>query len=189
MDIVVDVPDGVSGDWRVETFEVEIPSVYLLLKGRPITPGTYKRLMHKGKVIMSNTPAEIRDFMYFVWKAKGNVLINGLGLGVVLKAILQRTVVESVTVIEISEDVIKLVAPSFTDPKVTIIHADALTWKAPRGMYYDAIWHDIWCDLCTSNLDDMKFLHRRYGRRCSFQASWGRGDLERQVGNRRAGYY
>jgi len=178
IDTTVDVPDGVSGDWRVETFEVEKPSIYLLLKGRPVEPGTYKRLMFKNEVIMSNTPAEVRDFMYFVWKAKGNVLINGLGLGVVLKAVLQMPV-RSVTVIEISEDVIKLVAPIFNDPRVTIIQADAMTWKPPSGMYYNAVWHDIWTSICETNLDDMKFLHRRYGKRCDWQASWCREELDR----------
>ena len=179
MDTTVDVLDGVSGDWRVETFEVEKPSVYLLIKGRPITPGIYKRLMYKSQVVMSNTPAEICDFMSFVWRAKGNVLINGLGLGVVLKAVLQQPEVESVTVIEISEDVIKLVAPYFTDPRVTIVQADALIWKAPRGMYYNAVWHDIWSDVCISNLDDMRLLHRKYGRRCSYQESWCRRECKR----------
>lgn len=177
MDTTVDVLDGVSGDWRVETFEVEKPSVYLLIKGRPITPGIYKRLMYKSQVVMSNTPAEIRDFMSFVWRAKGNVLINGLGLGVVLKAILQKSDVESVTVIELSEDVIKLVAPYFADPRVTIVQADAMTWKPPKDIRYNAVWHDIWTYVCEDNLDDMKILHRRYGRKCDWQASWCRDQL------------
>jgi spermidine synthase len=179
-DTTVDVPDGISGDWRVETFIVEKPSVYLLLKGRPITPGTYKRLMYKNTVVMSNTPAEVYDFMNFVWKARGNVLINGLGLGVVLKAVLQNPEVKAVTVIELSEDVIKLVAPTFSnDPRVTIIQADAFTWKAPRGMYYDAVWHDCWNNICETNLKEITKLYRKYGRRCSFQDAWSRDQLLR----------
>jgi hypothetical protein len=188
MDTTVDVPDGVSGAWRVETFTIEQPPIYFALKGRPIEPGTYKRLMYKNEVVMSNTPAEIRDFMHFVWRSKGNILINGLGLGVVLKAVLQMPNVESVTVIELSKDVIKLVAPSFKDPRVTIIQADAMTWKPPKDVRYDAVWHDLWNDICESNLDDMKILHRRYGRKCDWQASWCRERLEFQMKGHR-GFY
>lgn len=180
MEIHVDVPDGVSGDWKVETFTLERPSLYHALKGRPIPAGTYKRLAYKGNTIMSNTPAEIDDFRVFLSYARGNVLINGLGLGVVLKALLDKDPkIRTVTVIEKSEDVIKLVAPTFSsDERVTIINADAFTWKPPRAMYYDSVWHDIWDDICAENIKDMVKLHKKYGRRCSFQASWCRRECD-----------
>lgn len=180
MEIEIDVPDGVSGDWKVETFKVDKPSLYLSLKGRPIVPGTYKRLTYRGQVVMSNTPAEIDDFRSFHHYARGNVLINGLGLGVVVKALLQKETIKSITVIEKSEDVIKLVAPTFSsEPRVTIIQGDAFTWKPPRAMYYDSVWHDIWNDICAENLKDMVKLHKKYGKRCSFQASWCRAECNR----------
>lgn len=183
MEIVVDVPDGSSGDWKVETFVIEKDApglLYLALKGRYVAPGIYKRLVHKRRVIMSNTQAEIMDFRYFLNKAKGNVLINGLGLGVLLKALLDKPGIESVTVIEISEDVINLVGSHFKDPRVQIIHADALTWKPPKGVHYDAAWHDIWDDICLTNWESMSKLHRKYGRKCSYQDSWCRAQIMRE---------
>ena len=180
MDITVDVPDGVSGDWKVDTFTIDKPPLYFAMRGRSIPVGTYKRLMHKNEVVMSNTPAEIDDFRGFLYYARGNVLVNGLGLGVVLKALLHKDPpVKTITVIEKSEDVIKLVAPTFNnEPRVTIINADALTWKPPRAMYYDSVWHDIWDYICAENLKDMVKLHKKYGKRCSYQASWCRAQCQ-----------
>lgn len=178
MKIDIDVPDGVSGDWKVETFEVqarELSQMLSMMKyGRGVPAGTYKKLSYRGSVVMSNTPDEIRDFISFVWKAKGSVLVNGLGLGVLLKALLNKPEITEITVIEKSIDVINLVAPTYQDDRLTIINADAFEWKPPRGKRYNAVWHDIWNDICGDNLPEMQKLHRKYGRKCDYQASWAR---------------
>jgi len=184
MEIDIDVPDGISGDWKVETFKVEenefSQMISMLKGGRSVPGGTYKRLMRGGTCIMSNTPDEIRDFRHFLNGASGRILVNGLGLGVLLKALLNKPDVTEVTVIEKSEDVIKLVAPTYlTDKRVTIINADAFEYKPPKDKRYDAVWHDIWDAICTDNLKGMKKLHRKYGKKTDYQASWGRELCER----------
>ena len=184
----VAVPDGICGDWRVETFIVdpiksEKSRLLSQFSGRDayIPPGEYKRLMRKNTVVMSNTPMEIRTNINFIQNAKGHVLINGLGLGMVLTAILNKTEVESVTVIEASEEVIKLVAPSFSDsPRVNIIHANAFDYKPLKGQRFNAVWHDIWDFICADNLPEMRKLHRKYVRRSDWQGSWCRTQCERQ---------
>ena len=188
MQIKIDVPDGESGDWEVSTFnisetEAEFHNISEWGSGisRSVVPGTYKRLCRGGTIVMSNTPAEIRDhleFHYTVNMLQGDVLINGLGLGVALKMILKDA--ESVTVIEASEDVIKMYAPTYQeDPKVEIIHADAFTWKPPKGKKYKCVWHDIWDNIdYEKNLPEMHKLHRKYGRRSEWQGSWCRGLCE-----------
>ena len=179
---IMKIPNGKSGDWEVDEFEITKEDVALhnirasFKPGcRIIYPGKFKRLTRNGHVIMSNTNSELRDHKWFVYQAKGNVLINGLGLGCVLSEIIIKDEVKSVTVIEKSQDVINLVAPFFKDnPKVTIIHADAFELKPPKGVRYNAIWHDIWDDLCADNLTEMTKLHRKYGRRTDYQDSWGK---------------
>ncbi|MGC6738966.1 hypothetical protein ACP0FZ_31065, partial [Escherichia coli] len=85
--------------------------------------------------------------------------INGLGLGMVLHAILQKDDVTHVTVIEKEQDVINLVAASFaTDLRVEIINADAMEYCPPAGVTYNACWHDIWTDFATANLAQMDKL-------------------------------
>jgi len=186
MRINIDVPDGKSGDWSVESFFVqgdELSERLLALKyGRSVPAGNYKRLRCHGEVVMSNTPDEIDDFRYFLHKATGHVLINGLGLGVLLKALINKKEVLSITVIEKSSDVIKLVSESYKHKKVEIINCDAFDFIPPKGTRYQAVWHDIWNYICADNLEEMKKLHRKYGRRCDYQESWCRYQCERAAG-------
>lgn len=187
MRINVTVPDGACGVWAVETFTVdkhEAAMSRIRAMQHPlelIEEGTYKRLVRNGNTIMSNTPMEIRTHSYFIACAdQGSILINGLGLGMALTAILLKKEVEDVTVIEKDRDVIALVGPHFkTDPRVTIIHADAMTWKPPAGKRYHAVWHDIWDDICGDNLPAMKTLTRRYARRADWQGCWAREHIRR----------
>jgi hypothetical protein len=147
--------------------------------GRYAPPGRYVRLVRGGKTIISNTPSEMHDLLEFRWRVRGRVLINGLGLGVAVQIALAKADVSTVTVIEISEDVIGLVAPHIADHRLTVIHADAHKWMAPRGMHWTVVWHHIWDDICADNLKEMEKLHRRYGGRCDWQGSWCRADCER----------
>jgi spermidine synthase len=184
MKIDIDVPDGISGEWRVETFEVqekEISQIISMFKtGRGVPAGMYKRLMRNNTCVMSNTPDEISDCMHFVCKARGSILVNGLGLGVLLKALLSKDEVTDITVIEKSEDVIKLVAPTYlVDNRVTIVKADAFQYKPPKDKIYYAVWHDIWDYISADNLEEMKKLHRKYGRKAGYQESWCRWMCEK----------
>lgn len=184
-----EVPAGQSGVWAVVKFTVdEAGAKFHNLRasmspgGRGISAGDYTSLRRNGKVIMSDTPAEIRDHEYFVMQASGDVLINGLGLGVCSAAVMQKAEVESVTVIEQSSDVIALVKPWLKDPdgKLTVIEDDAFSYKPPIGRRYNAVWHDIWDDICADNLRGMTALHRRYGRRTDWQGSWCKALCQRQ---------
>ena len=94
-----------------------------------------------------------------------------------LRTSLDKPEVEHVTVVELSKDVIALVAGHYKaryGDRLTVVHADALDWKPPKGARYDAVWHDIWPDICGDNWETMKRLHRKYGRRCDWQNSWCR---------------
>jgi hypothetical protein len=188
--VPVNVPDGMSGPWEIYSYSVseqdeKFGFLRAMVSGsrRFVPAGSYKGLKRNNNIIMSNTPDEVRDCFGFFREAKGKVLINGLGLGIALKAILNKVddngnpMVTKVTVIEKSEDVTKLVAPSFeNDKRVTIINDDALTYK-PSGNF-DVAWHDIWDDVCADNLKEMHKLHRKYGRKTQWQGSWCRETCE-----------
>jgi hypothetical protein len=178
----VSIPEGSSGIWRIEHFEVpqkSIESMRLALSGRGIRPGWYTRLVRGHSTIMSDTPAEMRDHYEFVKYARGHCIINGLGIGMCLGAALKKPEVTRVTVVEKSEDVIRLVAPSYEDERVEIVHADAFEYKPPKGIRYGAVWHDIWDNICADNLPEMHRLHRKYGRISDWQGSWARWQCER----------
>ncbi len=192
----VSVPEGKIGKWSVERFVIGPDTPGLLwyaARGISMPHGEYTRLRCEGRdgVTMSDTPTEMDQHLAFVHSAKGHVLINGLGLGMALSAILlpdRKRPVDKVTVVEIEQDIIDLVGPHYlNDPRVEIIHASAFDYQPPNGVRYGAVWHDIWDSICSENLDEMKTLHRRYGRRTDWQGSWGREECEEQV--RRWGRY
>ena len=190
----VDVPEGESGNWQVARFEVTKKDAELhnlresFRNGRFISPGTYTRLTRNGYLVMSDTPAELRDHSKVVrvtrqsYRSESHsVLINGLGLGVVLQAILDDPSIEYLTVIEKSTDVIKLVAPHWEaryGDRLAVIHADAFKWQPPKWERYCVVWHDIWDNITSDNLPEMHRLHRKYGRRCDWQGSWCRRECE-----------
>lgn len=184
----VNVPEGVSGAWKVERFVVseeaeKIERLRSIFNGSRYVPaGIYTWLKCSGHTIMSDTPDEIRDHIIAISKARGAVLINGLGLGVVLQAMARKPEVDKVIVIEKSPDVIALVAPYCTSlfgDKIEIIEGDAFNFKPVNGSRFCVVWHDIWNDICSDNLEDMKRLHRKYGRYTDWQGSWCRALCER----------
>lgn len=132
------------------------------MDGMAIYDGKYVRLNVNGELMMSDTDMEKSSNRDFVYSANGDVLIAGLGIGLILKAILEKPEVESITVIEKYQDVIDLVSPYFQNPKLTIINADILEWVPEKNKKWDTIYFDIWPTICEDNLDEIKLLHNRF---------------------------
>lgn len=206
-DFRVTVPEGGHGLWAVRrqvmtAKDVLVNDVFekVLKTGRFAREGVYTKLLRYGKndnpyeyeVVMSDHECEVADHEALVAYAKAHaplrhVLINGLGLGVAL--VLLAPYAERFTVVERERSVIRLVQPHYDallPGRLTVIHADALSWTPPKGERYDAVWHDIWTYISHENLPEMRLLHRKYGRRCDWQASWARAYCERDVAKRRA---
>jgi spermidine synthase len=108
----------------------------------------------------------------------GDVLITGLGLGLIAEAMLRpvQSRVQRITIVEYSSDVIQLVAPhlhSHYPGKIEIIQADAFTWEPHREQRFTVGWHDIWPDPHTpANAEDMKRLEEHYRPWCDWQGFW-----------------
>lgn len=181
----VNLPEGKSGRVSVEKFEVTESESFLsfLRDGRRrINRGVYTRLMINGSLVMSDTRAEIVDQLPFIRRSHGDILIHGLGLGLCLQAVAKKKEVESVLVIEKNQDVINLVAPIYLErfpDKVEIRQGDAFTWKPEKGQRWNVVWHDIWRNICLDNLEEMKRLYHRFGRRSDWQGAWSRDILEK----------
>lgn len=149
-------------------------SMIARLHGEDIRDGEPITSLHVGgRLVMSDTRDEWRDHITAIHMAHGRVLINGLGLGCYLQAILSKPDVSSVDVVEIEADVIALIGPHFeADDRVHFHEGDAYTFKFPAGTSWDVAWHDIWADKCTDDLEKHAKLLRRYGRRVGWQACW-----------------
>lgn len=124
--------------------------------------GHYTRLHIKNELMMSDTPMERLSNRRFVERANGRVLIAGLGIGMIIQAILNKEDVTEVLVIEKYQDVIDLVAPKFNDTRLKIVCADIDEFRLPKEDKYDTIYFDIWADISTENLDHIKKLHNKF---------------------------
>jgi hypothetical protein len=125
-----------------------------------VPAGSYTYLMHlneekmhiepPGEVVMTDTPDELKTHLEFMLRAFGEVLVTGLGLGCVVRGLLQNPAVGKITVVERSFEVLKLVGQYMPkDPRILIVLADALKWvplAVDHGHKWDCAWHDLWTD-------------------------------------------
>ena len=180
----VNIPEGQIGEWKVERFLVDRLDYHALPKGRGVPKGeTFTRLKRGGTLVMSDTPAEQMDHYEIIYKAKGNVLLAGLGIGMVLDAVAKKDEVTHVTVVEVAKEVIDLVWPHYKSlygDKIEVVNESILTWKPQTDAYYDCAWYDIWDNICLDNLSDMTKLHRKFAKKTGWQGSWARDQLRRR---------
>ena len=136
--------DGKVGDYALSKFTITDKD--LLAKVRSgISNGTYIKLTHKGEVVMSDTNMEKQTNYRFCCNAHGDVLIGGLGIGMIVLAIQDNPKVNSITILEKSNEVIQLVGEQLPlNSKVRIINADVFAWKPPKGKKFNCIYMDIW---------------------------------------------
>lgn len=130
-----------------------------------VSAGTYARLIVGGTLMMSDTDMEQRTNRDFVENAKGDVMIAGLGLGLIiynLKDKIDKNIVRTITVYEKYQDVIDLILPKFKDYPLHVVKQDILEYKPPKEERYDTIYFDIWPCISYENHDDMVKLHRRW---------------------------
>lgn len=156
--------DRENGDWKLQRFTIDKNNFRAMMEG--ISSGTYVRLLHKGECVMSDTNMEKRTNIDFCCSAYGDVLIGGLGIGMIILAIQDKPEVKSITVIEKNEEVIDMIASqlNFND-KVKIICADVFDWKPEIGVKYDVSYMDIWNWVNRDIYErEMKPLKRKYAR-------------------------
>lgn len=180
------VPEGRAGSWRVERFTVrdggDTPS------GIDVRPawaraeaGVYTRLRSNGVDFMTDLYEEWwsqRVAMTEAVRRGGDVLVTGLGLGMVAETILtaRPATVTSVTVLEASAEVIELVAPYLEarhPARLAVVRADAFEWTPPAGARYSVVWHDIWPNpFDPRSVDESHELMARYAPHADWQGSW-----------------
>lgn len=107
-------------------------------------------LKEGGKVWMSPAVSEIESMKDGIEKGYGKCLTMGLGIGVLPYLWLLKNQVESVTVVELNQDVIdlfeKYIRPQFkTNKKLEIIRGDALDYyNAEFLKQFDYVYVDFW---------------------------------------------
>lgn len=153
------------GSYKLENFQIDDKNFGAKLQG--ISPGTYTRLMYRGQVIMSDTDLEKRTNQEFIMHAHGDVLLGGLGIGLVLMEIQEKKDVKTITVLEKSKEVIQMVGEQLNlNEKVKIIQADVFEWEPRECDYFNTIYMDIWpCinqDIYFNQMEPLIEKYQRY---------------------------
>jgi len=181
------IPAGDAGLWFVRKRVISGEDAFKIAikHGRECCPGSYTFLYRltndslmnsafPGEVVMNDMPCELRTHLDFCMKAKGKILVGGLGLGCVVRGLLVNDNVTSIDVIERDKNVIKLCGDSIAHPKVTIHWGDA--WEDEiAGGPWDKIWWDLWSDKDNDepalSLVHMRLIHK-FRKRCKKQGAW-----------------
>ena len=141
-----------------------------------LRPGIYTYLCEDDEYIMSDTATEIFTNVEFISRVHGDVLIGGLGLGIMPKILQELPRVTSVTIIEKESEVISLVEDQLGLPRhIEVIKADVFEWRPKKT--YDVIYLDIWRDISTFVLQECDFLENSFQkflkpRKKSWIGSW-----------------
>lgn len=180
-----EVPAGRSGPWVVE--KVVLPERAYRSDSDPrpecfhYRPGVYTCLRRGPEQFMTDLYDEWwtqRDALREATARGGEVLITGLGLGLIAEAILRRPEgrVSRITVVELSPDVIRLVAPYLTakyPDRIDVVEGDAFTWTPPAERRFTVGWHDIWPNPHAPGVEEqMERLHEHHAGWCDWQGSW-----------------
>lgn len=167
------IPPGSKGDVSITHFEVgERDAAFSRMReaatgGREqaVRVGKYVRLTVNGTLMMTDTQMEQRTNMDLLHAARGNVLIAGLGIGMVLPPVLQKPEVDTVLVVEKSQDVIDLVGPHLEqrfEDRLFIFQGDIFTWTPEPSWSFDVIYFDIWPTITADNLSEMEDLRESF---------------------------
>ena len=111
----------------------------------------FPAIHENGREWMSIKPNEILTMNRPVERAHGKVLTLGLGMGYYTYMASQKTNVESVTVVDCSNDAINIfnseILPQIPNrQKINIINSDAVEYFAQHANDYDYIFADLWHD-------------------------------------------
>lgn len=151
-----------------------------------ISAGDYVKLYVNDVLMMSDTGMEKRTNTDFINNAHGDVMIAGLGIGLILHNLEEKVKtgkVTSVTVYEKYQDVIDLVAPYYKHLPITIKCVDILEYIPLKGETYDTIYFDIWPTIDTDHLKEIKLLHNRWKfhkRKGGWMDSWVKKFLQNE---------
>ncbi len=148
------IPTGESGCWTVAKQVLKQDAVTTPPGARrteTIPAGRYTQLWktqydiapyHSGELVMNDLAYELKKHLGFVMRARGRVLVTGLGLGCVVRGLLVNPLVRRVVVIEKSSDVIRLVMPHMP-PGFKLVQDDAVSWCNRTRRHFDCAWHDL----------------------------------------------
>lgn len=117
-------------------------------------------------VMMSDYPDEKITNQKFIDNAYGDILIFGLGIGLIVFPLLNEDNVRSITIVEMDPELPNLVGSVIKKmdafSKVNILQGNAFDYADKLNQKYDTIYFDIWARITDESFDEMERLHDMY---------------------------
>ena len=169
---MADIPEGRIFDWEIRCYSVSAEEVAVTNRrleeiGWPFRQeaGCYLGLFNANRFIMGTSPVELWTLIEPMKNAQGHVLLAGLGLGILARALAEQDKVTSITVVELSQEVISMVEPYTRHRKIKVVQGDI--FKYSPAMHFDYALIDIWNRITPSNLSEMNILEGKLQPYCS----------------------
>jgi len=125
----------------------ETDNFYVLKKDNQV--GLFTKELNNQLIMTNGTYEKIWNYD-FVKKAKGDVLIGGLGIGLIVLAIQDKPEVTSITIVEKFQDIKDFISSKLPfNNKVNIIVSDFFDYKVPEGIKYDTMFIDLYGDVVS----------------------------------------
>jgi len=161
----VNIPEGVSGEFRIKKIKTD----HYCGSDEPLDE--YTILFNQQDLnIMQDTTREYREHKQFLKDVHGNVIVAGLGLGMINQSLMENPNVLGITIVEKYQEVIDLVwqhCPK--NEKIRLVHADIYDWEPDSN--WDIGWFDSWCGE-NKHVEYQKFMNERYGSCCKDIRFW-----------------
>lgn len=103
---------------------------------------------------MVDDPPQYRAMQIYAEQSRGRVLTTGLGLGLIVHELAKNPKVESVTVVELSQEVVDLVEP-YLPKGIEIVVDDFYHFTEETARQWDTIIVDLWV---SSSADEKREL-------------------------------
>jgi hypothetical protein len=170
----IDLPVSQSGKFRIEHRITKKGEKMCVRNAREMLFGGGQRshtiaptdirlhyLVEDGKATWaSDHPQEIESQRQCIKDFHGDVLVGGLGVGLIIAMLKKMPEVESITVIEKSPDVITLTWDRVKDERCVVLRDDLFSFLRCcqiDGRQFDCAFYDIW----VPNGEDVLFSHVR----------------------------
>ena len=135
--------------------------------------------------MMSDHPSETMTNQHFINHAYGDVIVFGLGMGMIIFPLLKDKNIKTITIVEKDMGLISLIGDFISTHdvhnKVTIVHGDAFEYHNKLGTgknraQFDTIYFDIWIRVEKEHINEMEQLHSLYSKfkrgDVSYLTSW-----------------
>jgi len=163
------------GLWKIERIEFPANTVERFITGfdsQTVLSRFTGATLHqsRGEIVLEDGRIELRKHLPIWLRARGRVLVTGLGLGCVVRGLLANPDVDLVDVVEIDRDIVRVVGEEFAgEPRVQVHCGDALT--IPLAGPWDYAWHDLWIEDHGLQVLHARLL-QRFKKRCGPQGAW-----------------